>query len=208
MPLTRVPGRIRLGAVPRVGFELANAEADFLLVPIDTEHDGFDLLTGREDVARFGDAFGPGQLGDMNEAFDAGFEFHKRTVGNEVDDLAFDLCANGEFAFDAGPGILHLLFEPEADAFLVLVHVEHHDINVLANLEHFRRMADAAPAHVGDVQQTVNAVEVNERAEVGEVLNRALANIARHHIGQQFLAALGPFGFDEFAAERTMFCRS
>ena len=201
MPLTRVPGGVfRLGAVPRVGFELANAEADFLFVPVDAEHDGFDLLTGREHVARFGDALGPGQFGDMDEAFDAGFEFHKRAVGHEVDDLALDLRADREFAFDAGPGILHLLLEAEADAFLVLVHVEHHDVNVLADLEHFRRMADAAPAHVGDVQQTVNAVEVNERAEVGDVLDRALANVARHHFGQQLLAALGAFGFDEFAA--------
>ena len=34
-------------------------------------------------------------------------------------------------------------------------------------------MREAAPAHVGDVQQAVDAAEVDERAVVGEVLHRA-----------------------------------
>ena len=34
-------------------------------------------------------------------------------------------------------------------------------------------MGEAAPAHVGDVQQAVDAAEVDERTVVGEVLDRA-----------------------------------
>ena len=41
-----------------------------------------------------------------------------------------------------------------------------------------RRMVDAAPAHVGDVQQAVDAAEVDERAELGDVLDHALAELA------------------------------
>ena len=61
-------------------------------------------------------------------------------------------------------------------------------------------MADAAPAHVGDVQQAVDAVEVDERAEVGDVLDRALADVARGHLARSSLAVLGAFLLDEFAA--------
>ena len=61
-------------------------------------------------------------------------------------------------------------------------------------------MAEAAPAHVGDVQQAVHAVEVNERAEIGDVLDGALADVARRHFGEQLGAALGAFLLDEFAA--------
>ena len=59
---------------------------------------------------------------------------------------------------------------------------------------------DAAPAHVGDVQQAVDAVEVDEGAEVGDVLDRALADVARGHFGQELLAALGALLLDQFAA--------
>jgi hypothetical protein len=75
------------------------------------------------------------------------------------------------------------------------------------DLEHFGRMPDAAPAHVGDVQQAVHAVEVDERAEIGDVLDRALADVARGHLGEQLRGARA-FLLDEFAAGETMFCRS
>ena len=61
-------------------------------------------------------------------------------------------------------------------------------------------MTHATPAHVGDVEQTINAVEINERTEVGDILDRALADVAWNHVGQQFLAAFATLGFDEFAA--------
>src|SRR5436190_13033611 len=61
-------------------------------------------------------------------------------------------------------------------------------------------MSDAAPAHIGDMQQAVDAVEVNEGTEVGDVLDGALADVARSHFAEEFLAAFGAFLLDEFAA--------
>ena len=63
-------------------------------------------------------------------------------------------------------------------------------------------MADAAPAHVGDVQQAVDAVEVDECAEVGDILDGALADVARGHFREELLAALGAFLLDQFAARQ------
>ena len=201
MPLTLVPvGVFLLGLIPRIGFELAQAEGDLLLLAVDAEHLGFDFLVLLEHIGRFGDALGPGEFGDVHEAFDTGFEFDKRAVGHQVDDLAFDAGADGVLLLDAVPRIGELLLEAEADAFLFAVDVEHHDVDVLADLEDFGRMADAAPAHVGDVEQAVDAVEVDERAEVGDVLDRALADVARGHLVEELLAAFEPFLLDEFAA--------
>ena len=156
-----------------------------------------------------GDALGPGQFGDVDQAFDAGLEFHERAVGHEVDDLALDLGADGILRFDVVPRIGQLLLEAEADALLLVVDVEDDDVEVLADLEHFGRMADAAPAHVGDVEQAVDAVEVDERAEVGDVLDRALADVARASFRR---AASGgarcvPASISS-RRERTMFWRS
>ena len=69
-------------------------------------------------------------------------------------------------------------------------------------------MPDAAPAHVGDVEQAVNAVEINERAEIGDVLDGALADVARHHLGEQLRAALARSCSISSRRDRTMFCRS
>ena len=55
-------------------------------------------------------------------------------------------------------------------------------------------MLDALPRHVGDVQQAIDAAEVDERAVVGEVLDRALDHRAflqvvheRRALGGEFL---------------------
>ena len=114
--------------------------------------------------------------------------------------LPLTLAPTGYFCFDVVPRIGQLLLEAEADAFLLAVDVEHDDVDVLADLEDFGGMADAAPAHVGDVEQAVDAVEVNEGAEVGDILDGALADVARGHFGEQLLAALGAFLLDQFAA--------
>src|SRR5690606_26246209 len=59
---------------------------------------------------------------------------------------------------------------------------------------------DAAPGHVGDVQQAVDPAEVDERAEVGDVLDRAGDQVALLEGGQELLALLGALLLDELAA--------
>jgi hypothetical protein len=61
-------------------------------------------------------------------------------------------------------------------------------------------MPDAAPAHIGDVKEAVDAVEVDEGAKIGDVLDRAFADIPGGHFGEQLLAAFEAFLLDKFAA--------
>jgi hypothetical protein len=59
-----------LDLVPRIGLELADAEADLLLVAVDAEDDCLQLLADGEDIARARNALGPRELGDVDEALD------------------------------------------------------------------------------------------------------------------------------------------
>ncbi len=54
--------------VPWVRLELADAEGDLLLVFVDAEDHRFDFLAEREHVERTGDALGPREFGDVDEA--------------------------------------------------------------------------------------------------------------------------------------------
>src|SRR6185312_3281881 len=49
------------------------------------------------------------------------------------------------------------------------IDVEHLDAHALADLENLRRMRDVRPGQLGDVDQAVDAVEVDEGAEVDDV---------------------------------------
>ena len=74
------------------------------------------------------------------------------------------------FSHGSAPSCLR----PSADARALAVELEDADVDLVADLDDFRRMLDALPRHVGDVQQAVDATEIHERAVVGEVLDGAL----------------------------------
>ena len=61
-------------------------------------------------------------------------------------------------------------------------------------------MLDALPRHVGDVQQAVDAAEVDERAVVGEVLDHALDDRAFLQLVEQLRALGAVFLLDDRAA--------
>ena len=61
-------------------------------------------------------------------------------------------------------------------------------------------MADAAPRHVGDVQQAVDAAQVDERAVVGDVLDDAAQHLALGERLERRLLLLGVLLFEEHLA--------
>ena len=67
------------------------------------------------------------------------------------------------------------------------------------HLEQLAGVIEATPGHVGDVQETVESIEVDEGTEIGNVLDRALANIAGDHFGQKGGTTGCAFGFNQFA---------
>ena len=69
-----------------------------------------------------------------------------------------------------------------------------------ADLEHLAGMVQAAPAHVGDVEQAVEAVQVDEGAEIGDVLDRALDRAALLDRAEELRALLRALGLDQLAA--------
>jgi len=110
----------------------------------------------------------------VHETFDTGFDFNEGTVIGDVRDLAEEAGALRVAAGDADPRIFAELLEAEGNAALFLVELENLGGDFLTNLNDFARVADAAPGEVGDVEQAVNATQINERTVVGDVLDDAL----------------------------------
>ena len=136
----------------------------------------------------------------MNKAFDAALDFDERTVRKELGDLTLDLLADRVFALDVFPWVFGHLLEAERNPLFLAIHVENDDIDGLADVEQLGRMVDAAPRHVGNVEQAIHAGEIDEGAEIGEVLDRTDHLVADLDGLQERLALLGALGFDDFAA--------
>jgi hypothetical protein len=97
-------------------------------------------------------------------------------------------------------GLFCQLLEAEGDAFFFAVHFEDLHFELLTDADHLGRMVEAAPGHVGDVEEAVHAVEVHEHTEVGDVLDHADDLVARGDAVEELLALFGALGLDDFAA--------
>ena len=184
---------------PRVARRLFDAEGNFLFFLVDAEDNDVDFLPLRKDFVRVIDAFRPGHFADVDEAFDAFFQLNERAVGHDVDDDALDFRADRVFLFDVFPRARGLLFQTERNLFLFVIDLKNHNFDLLIDFDEFFRVGDAAPAHVRDVEQTVDAAQVDERAEFGDVLDRAFANLADFEFVEQRGFLFGAFLFDESA---------
>ena len=128
----------------------------------------------------------------MDQTLDPFFKLDERAVRDQVHDLAANATAHGELGIDVVPRILHALFESEGDALLLQVHIEDGHFDFPPDREHLGRMVDAAPAHIGNMQQAIHPLQIDERAKVGDVLDDALANLADLDFRKQFLLLFAP----------------
>ena len=76
------------------------------------------------------------------------------------------------------PGVGGELLGPEGDLLVLLVEVEDDDLDLLADLEQLRRVADLAPGHVRDVEEAFDAADVDEGAEARQGPDEALELLA------------------------------
>ncbi len=97
----------------------------------------------------------------------------------------------GYLASIADHGIGLQLLHAEADALRLRVDADDLHLDRVADVQDLGRMVDAAPSHVGDVQQAVDAAEVDERAVVGDVLDQAVDDLALGEAGDDVGALLG-----------------
>ena len=166
----------------------------------DLENLHLDLLAGGDDLAGMDVLLGPAHLGDVDQAFHARLQLHEGAVVGDVGDCAAEARADRILGLDAGPRIGLQLLHAEADA--LRLRVDAHDLHLhgVADVDDLARVVDAAPGHVGDVQQAVDAAEVDEGAVVGDVLDEAVDHLALGQLGDDLGALLGAGRFQDLAA--------
>ncbi len=107
----------------------------------------------------------------MYQTFDAFFQLGKAAVVGEVGDASLNTGAFRVTSLDGNPWVFAQLLQAQRYTVALAVELQNLDIDLVANVDDLRRMLDTLPGHVGDVQQTIDAAQVNERTVVGEVLD-------------------------------------
>src|SRR5579863_2779421 len=185
---------------PGILLGLLHPERDLLLVGIDLEHDRLDRLADGHELGRMPDVARPTHLADVHQTFDPRLQLDERAVIRDRHDLAMDTRADRILRRDVLPRIALELLEPEADALALPIDVENLDLEFLADVHQLRGMRDPPPRHVGDVQQSIDATEIDERTEVGDVLDDAFAHLILLQLLHQLLALARALGLEDHAA--------
>src|ERR1019366_9499885 len=187
---------------PRVCLALLHAERDAALVFVDLEDHDLDFLAERDHLRRGDVLVRPVHLGDVDQAFDARLDLDESAVVGDVGDLAEQARALRVAARDAVPRVVAELLDAERDAVLLGVELQHLGVELLADRDDLARGPNAPPGHVGDVEQAVDAAEVDEGAVLGDVLDHAVDDRAFAQRFHQLGALFAHRGFDHGTARQ------
>ena len=137
---------------------------------------------------------------DVDQTLDARLQLHEGAVVGDVGDPALELQADRVLRTGAVPRIAHQLLHAERDALRLGVEADDLHLDALADGEGFRRMVDALPGDVGDMQEAIDAAEIDERTVVGDVLDHAVEDLAFGQRAHQAGTVLGAGLFHHGAA--------
>src|SRR5438445_3500328 len=185
---------------PGVTHGLLEAERNPALDRIDFQNLHFDFLRGRNDLAGVHVLFGPRHFRDVDQAFDARLQLDERAVVGDVGDAAGKARVQRILRLDPLPRIVQQLLHAERNAVGLVVDLDDLDLDRLADGQDLGRVIDPAPGDIGDVQQAIDAAEVDERTVIGDVLDHAVDHLALFEVLHQFLALLGAGLFENRAA--------
>src|SRR5579875_1792034 len=125
----------------------------------------------------------------MDKTLDAILDTRKSPKRSDLGHDASDDLSDRIALFDGCPGINLGALDGERDLFLFLIYAQYLHFDLLANMQHFAGMVDAAPGQLTDMHQSVGPAEVNKSPEVGKVANYTFAHLAGFQFIEQFLAA-------------------
>ncbi|KEP72123.1 hypothetical protein HR12_28240, partial [Microbacterium sp. SUBG005] len=138
---------------------------------VDIQNHHFHYITN---VNNFGwvDVFvGPVHFGNVHQTFNAFFDFNEAAVVSQVGNATSQFSTFWVTLSDSYPWIFAQLFQAEGYTSTLAVELQHFNSDFVAHVHDFAWVLNAFPRHVGDVQQAINAAQVNECAVVSEVLN-------------------------------------
>ncbi len=182
-------GRVLGGkSEPRILFDLFHAERDFLVLHVYFQHDRFDLVADIHQLGRMPNVARPRHLGNVDETLDSLLQFDERAVVGDRHDFSAYSRAHGVFLVDVGPWVRQKLLEPQRNTLAVPVDVENFYIEQGPDVHDLRGMSHPPPRHVGDMKQAVESTQVDERTEVGDVLDHTFPDLSDQELLDQRLA--------------------
>ena len=179
---------------------LLHTQRNTAAVSVDVEDHDFSFVTQGHNLSRVNVLVSPIHFRNVYQTFNTVFDFHEATVISQVTNLTEDTCAGWVTTNQILPRIFTQLLETQGNAVLIAVKFEDFNVNFVTDVNHFGRMLNALPSHIGDVQQAVDAAEIQKCTVIGEVLDHAFDDLTFLQVFHQCFAFCAVFFFHNCAA--------
>src|SRR5207247_6198397 len=123
-----------------------------------------DLISNVNELRGMLHALGPRHLADVNQPFNPLLQLHERAVIRNADYASRNVRAYRIAVRSIQPRVRSELLESQRNALLVFVKLQHFHLDLIAYVHQVAGMREPPPGHIGNVQQAINAAEVDERA--------------------------------------------
>ena len=143
----------------------------------------------------------PTHLRDMDKTFNTAAQLNKSTVISDIGHPTGHFAVEWEIRRNLIPRIGFKLFHAKADTLGFSVDFHHLHFHRLTDIYDFRRMIDAPPSNVCDMEQAINTAQIDKSAIIGDVLHHALDNLTFDQILHNFIAGFSA-GFFHNGATR------
>ena len=193
-------GEVIFNGKPGVGIHLFHTQGDALVFLIQFQHDGIHRVADLEYLAGIGDLLGPAHFRDVYQAFHSGLQFHKSAERFDADYLAGYPHAFRILDLYVFPRMGYQLFESQGDLVCLCVELNYFHFDLVADREHFGGVTYLAPAHIGDMQEAVNASKVDESAILSNIFHLSIQFGIDLELGKQLGSLFQSFLFQYLTA--------
>ena len=136
-------------------------------------------------------------LGDVDQAVNAGHDLGKGAEVDQLDNLHGDDIANGVLREELVPRIHLRGLVAEGDLLLLRIELQNEDFDLITGLHDLTRRADVAPGQLGDMDHAVHTADVDERAVGSQGLDGAQILLADLDLAPELLnGSLTGLGID------------
>ena len=132
-----------------------------------------------------------GQLADVDQALDPGLQADERPEVGELRHPAGHASGDRILRGDIRPGVFREIAKVEADFAGLGVDLLDLHLDLLTDVQHVAGVLDPIPTDLTDVQQAIDAPQIDERAEIAKGPHDSFADLAGGKLFEQFFLRLG-----------------
>ena len=133
-------------ALPRIRLKLLQAQRNAAFLRVHVEHHGFHLVAHVHQLRRMLHALRPGHFADVDQAFDALFQFNECAVVGHADHAAMHARADRVALAGVQPRVGRQLLEAQRNPLLVAIELQNFYLDLIADVDQVTRMRQTGPS--------------------------------------------------------------